>query len=389
MAYISQINFGDGSGVKDLKDSNAVSTIASQGLNTTQQENARNNIGTKLKSTTNATYDSNTITNVVDRQYAVTPDKSGNLSVNVPWESGGGSSAVTGVKGDSESTYRTGNVNITKANIGLGNVPNVTTNNQTPTFTAASTLATLTSGEKLSTSFGKIAKAISDLISHIGNTSNPHSVTASQVGLGNVGNFKAVSTVANQGLTTTEKTNARTNIGAGTGDGTVTRVDIGSTQYSPSSGVISLPDYPTVPTVNNSTITIQKNSTTVDSFTTNASSNKTIDITISKSDVGLGNVDNKSSATIRSEITASNVTTALGYTPVHWTELSVTKTANVSATTNYEFSSADITTTSTIDVYADVFGWNPTNITVSNGACTVTMAALAAGGSHTVKIYVF
>lgn len=32
------------------------------------------------------------------------------------------SSGVTGVKGDSESSYRTGDVNITKANIGLGNV---------------------------------------------------------------------------------------------------------------------------------------------------------------------------------------------------------------------------------------------------------------------------
>jgi hypothetical protein len=31
---------------------------------------------------------------------------------------------VTGVKGNSESTYRTGNINITKANIGLGNVDN-------------------------------------------------------------------------------------------------------------------------------------------------------------------------------------------------------------------------------------------------------------------------
>ena len=39
--------------------------------------------------------------------------------------------------------------------------------------------------------------------------------TASEVGLNNVGNFKAVSTVASQGLTDTEKTNARTNIGAG------------------------------------------------------------------------------------------------------------------------------------------------------------------------------
>ena len=53
---------------------------------------------------------------------------------------------------------------------------------------------------------------------------NPHNVTKSDVGLGNVGNFKAVSTVASQGLTTTEKSNARTNIGAGTGS--VTSVTI-------------------------------------------------------------------------------------------------------------------------------------------------------------------
>ena len=37
---------------------------------------------------------------------------------------------------------------------------------------------------------------------------------------------------------------------------------------------------PTIPTVNNSTITIQKNSTTVDSFTLNQSSNKSINITV-------------------------------------------------------------------------------------------------------------
>lgn len=39
-------------------------------------------------------------------------------------------------------------------------------------------------------------------------------LSASDVGLGNVGNFKAVSTVASQGLTDTEKSNARANIGA-------------------------------------------------------------------------------------------------------------------------------------------------------------------------------
>ena len=45
---------------------------------------------------------------------------------------------------------------------------------------------------------------------------NPHGTTKSDVGLGNVGNFKAVSTVASQGLTDAEKSNARANIGAGT-----------------------------------------------------------------------------------------------------------------------------------------------------------------------------
>lgn len=43
---------------------------------------------------------------------------------------------------------------------------------------------------------------------------NPHGTTKADVGLDKVGNFKAVSTVANQGLSDTEKSNARTNIGA-------------------------------------------------------------------------------------------------------------------------------------------------------------------------------
>ena len=46
-------------------------------------------------------------------------------------------------------------------------------------------------------------------------------LSASDVGLGNVGNFKAVSTVASQGLTDTEKSNARANIGAGTSSLTI------------------------------------------------------------------------------------------------------------------------------------------------------------------------
>lgn len=77
---------------------------------------------------------------------------------------------------------------VTKSQVGLGNVPNVSTNNQTPTYTESSTLSSITSGETLSTAFGKISKAITDFIAHVANKNNPHSVTKSQVGLGNVNN---------------------------------------------------------------------------------------------------------------------------------------------------------------------------------------------------------
>lgn len=52
---------------------------------------------------------------------------------------------------------------ISKSTVGLSNVPNVTTNDQTPTFTVASTRANITSGEKLSVMLGKIAKFFTDL----------------------------------------------------------------------------------------------------------------------------------------------------------------------------------------------------------------------------------
>lgn len=80
--------------------------------------------------------------------------------------------------------------------------------------------ASLALGETSSTAYrgdrGKTAYDHSQLTS-----GNPHNVTKSDVGLGNVGNFKAVSTVASQGLTNTEKSNARANIGAGTSNLTI------------------------------------------------------------------------------------------------------------------------------------------------------------------------
>lgn len=90
--------------------------------------------------------------------------------------------------------------------------------------------------------------------------------TASEVGLGNVGNFKAVSTVASQGLSDAEKANARANIGAGTS--------------SFSGSYNDLSNKPTIPTVNNATLTIQKNGTNVQTFTANQGTNVTANITV-------------------------------------------------------------------------------------------------------------
>lgn len=46
------------------------------------------------------------------------------ISTGTAWKKVDNTDAVTGVKGNSETEYRTGNINITKADIGLGNVEN-------------------------------------------------------------------------------------------------------------------------------------------------------------------------------------------------------------------------------------------------------------------------
>lgn len=112
----------------------------------------------------------------------------------------------------SDLTSHTGNKSnphgVTKSQVGLGNVPNVTTNNQTPTYSDTTTLATLSSGETVSTAFAKIKLAITNLINHLNNKSNPHGVTKSQVGLGNVDNTsdanKPISTATQTALNTLE-----------------------------------------------------------------------------------------------------------------------------------------------------------------------------------------
>ena len=190
---------------------------------------------------------------------------------------------------------------VTKSQVGLGNVPNVATNDQTPTYSDTTTLVTLSSGEKISIAFAKIKLAITTLINHLANKSNPHGVTKSQVGLGNVEN-KSSATIRGE-LT---KGNVTTALG-----------------YTP----------PTQDT--NTWRGIQNNLTSdatdqslsaaqgkiLNTNLTRHTGNKTNPHGVTKSQIGLGNVENKSSATIRSEITDDNVATALGYTPANHTDM--------------------------------------------------------------------
>ena len=190
---------------------------------------------------------------------------------------------------------------VTKSQVGLGNVPNVATNDQTPTYSDTTTLVTLSSGEKISIAFAKIKLAITTLINHLANKSNPHGVTKSQVGLGNVEN-KSSATIRGE-LT---KGNVTTALG-----------------YTP----------PTQDT--NTWRGIQNNLTSdatdqslsaaqgkaLNTSLTRHTVNKTNPHGVTKSQIGLGNVENKSSATIRSEITDANVAAALGFTPANQTDM--------------------------------------------------------------------
>lgn len=80
------------------------------------------------------------------------------LNNNITAITGGG--VVTGVKGDAETAYRLGQVNITKANIGLGNVENTSDANK-PISTATQTALDLKADLTAIANF--ITKSVNDL----------------------------------------------------------------------------------------------------------------------------------------------------------------------------------------------------------------------------------
>ena len=200
----------------------------------------------------------------------------------------GEADAITGVKGNKETTYRTGNVNLTPADIGAlpddTEIPVVPTNigafdNDVGYLTQHQSLAdypkktelanvatsgdytdlintpTIPSTEGLATETyvqNKIAEVVNsapgtldtlnELAQALGN--DPNFATTMATELGKKANTANLATVASSG------------------------------SYN------DLSDTPTIPSVGNGTLTIQKNGTSAGTFTANATTDKTINITV-------------------------------------------------------------------------------------------------------------
>lgn len=170
---------------------------------------------------------------------------------------------------------------VTKSQVGLGNVPNVSTNNQTPTYSDVTTLTNLVSGEKLSEAFPKVKLAVANLINHMANKSNPHGVTKNQIGLGNVPNVSTNDQILTYGDITALST--------------LTSGEKLSEAFSKIKLAIS--------------------------NLMNHMSNKNNPHGVTKSQLGLGEVENKSGAAIRGEMTASEINNALGYIAARQSEV--------------------------------------------------------------------
>lgn len=144
-----------------------------------------------------------------------------------------------------------------------------------------------------------------------------------------------------------------------------TKVDSSSLATVATSGSYTdLSNTPTIPTVNNGTLTIQKNGTNVQTFTANQSTNSVANITVPTDTVELTN-----GAGFITGITSGDVTTALGYTPVNPTSLSTVATSG-----DYD----DLTNKPTIPTVNDAtltIQKNGTNIaTFTSNSATATTA---------------
>ena len=147
-----------------------------------------------------------------------------------------------------------------------------------------------------------LQEALEAAENHAANEDNPHNVTKSQLGLGNVENK---SSAAIRG----ELTNSDVTSALGYTPPT-TNTTYGAVTQS-ANGLMSAADKKKL-----DGIAAGAQANTITGVKGGAESSYRIgQVNITAANIGLGNVENKSSATIRGELTKDNVTAALGYTP--------------------------------------------------------------------------
>lgn len=134
-----------------------------------------------------------------------------------------------------------------------------------PSYVESPVLLKLSSGEKLSVAFGKISKAITDLISHIGDSIKHITSTERD-------NWNAAKTHADS---THAPTNAQENV--------IETVKVNGTALTPSSKAVNI----TIPTVGNGTITIKQAGSNKGTFTMNQSGDTTIELTDNNTTYGV------------------------------------------------------------------------------------------------------
>lgn len=282
-------------------------------------------------------------------------------------EAGAQKNTVTGVKGSSESSYRTGNINITKANIGLGNVDNTADANKNVAYAAeagnAATVGGFTVGINVpanakftdnNTTYtfatgdanGQIkvtpsgASAQNIAVKGLGSLAYKSSLTASDVGAIAATLKGAVNGVAEldaSGKVPTAqlpgyvddvvegylssgkfyKESAHTTVI--TGETGKLYVDLSTNKTYRWSGSAYAEISASLALGETSSTAYRGDRGKIAYDHSQVTSGNPHDVTAD--DIGLGEVENKSSATIRGEITSENVIDALGFTPMQFVQV--------------------------------------------------------------------
>ena len=200
----------------------------------------------------------------------------------------GEADAITGVKGNKETTYRTGNVNLTPADIGA--LPDTTEIPVVPTNIGAfyNDVGYLTQHQSLTdypkkTELANVATSgdYTDLINTPTIPSTEGLATETYV-------QNKIAEVVNSAPGTLDTLNELAQaLGNDPNFATTMATELGKKANTANLATVAtsgsyndLSDTPTIPSVGNGTLTIQKNGTSAGTFTANATTNKTINITV-------------------------------------------------------------------------------------------------------------